>query len=139
MHALGMRQEDDYLLPSPAAVRAGRRPPGATDHMEWITHLRRTLVRIGFEPDQAATISGHTAKRTMLTLMNSSGLVRTDQDQQAAGYHRAKGPGSVSRKYTFSEKAGPVRTIDALAGHKGGAKVFDTFFVLYALVLSYVH
>ena len=116
MITLGMSPTDDYLLPSPAAVRAGRRPPGATDHSEWITLLRRTLVRIGFEPDQAASICGHTAKRTMLTWLNSSGLVRTDQDQQAAGYHRAKGPGSVSRRYTLNEQAGPIRTIEAVCG-----------------------
>ena len=114
MITIGMRPTDDYLLPSPAAVRAGRRPPGATDHLEWINLVRNTLKRIGFEPHQAATICGHTAKRTMLTWLNASGMVRSDQDQQAAGYHRAKGPGSVSRKYTLHEQAGPVRTIDAL-------------------------
>jgi hypothetical protein len=111
---MGMRKEDNYLLPSPPAVRAGRRPPGATDHLEWITLLRRTLTKIGFEPQQAATICGHTAKRTMLTWLNASGMVKSDQDQQAAGYHRSKGAGSVSRKYTLSEQAGPVRAIDAV-------------------------
>ena len=43
---MGMREEDNYLLPSPPAVRAGRRPPGATDHLEWATLLRRTLTKM---------------------------------------------------------------------------------------------
>lgn len=112
MHTLGMNVEDEYLLPSPPAVRAGRRPPGAAQPLEWINLLRRTLVKIGFEPNQAATVCGHTAKRIMLTWMNASGYVRLDQGQQAAGYHRARGPGSVSRRYTFQEQSGPVRIID---------------------------
>ena len=114
MHEVGMRGEDEYLLPSPPAVRAGRRPPGAADHLEWINLLRRTLVKIGFAPEQAATVSGHTAKRTMLTWLNASGYIKSDQEQQAAGYHRAKGPGSVSRKYTFHEQSGPVRAIEEM-------------------------
>ena len=114
LQEIGMRPTDDYLLPSPQAVRAGRRPPGATDHLDWINLLRRTLVRIGFAPQQAATVCGHTAKRTMLTWLNASSLVRSDQDQQVLGYHRSKGPGTVARRYTLHEQAGPVRTIDSL-------------------------
>ena len=39
MHDLGMNMEDEYLLPSPPAVRAGRRPPGAAQPLEWINLL----------------------------------------------------------------------------------------------------
>ena len=38
-----MRPTDGYLIPSPAAVRAQRRPPGAAEHTEWVNHLRKTL------------------------------------------------------------------------------------------------
>ena len=37
-----------------------------------------------------------------------------DQDQQAAGYHRSKGPGSVGRKYTLQEQAQTVRIFEAV-------------------------
>ena len=114
MLAVGMKKEHSYLLPSPPAVYAGRTPPGATDHIEWINLLRRTLAKIGFHPKQAATVCGHTAKRTMLTWLNASGRIKKDQHQQAAGYHRAKGPGQVSRKYTLHEQAGPSRAIEMM-------------------------
>ena len=112
MLKVGMRPTDVYLIPYPAVVRAQRRPPGAAEHTEWINHVRRALTAIGCTPEQAATSAGHNAKRTMLTLLNTSGLIKTDQEQQAAGYHRSKGPGTTARRYTLNEMAGPVRCID---------------------------
>ena len=111
MKTLGMDLDHEYLLPSPCAVRAGRVPPGAAEYTEWIPQLRRTLVKAGFTPEQAATVGGHTAKRTMLTWLNASGLVANERDQQVAGYHRSSGPNEVARRYTLHEQAGPARAI----------------------------
>lgn len=114
MHKLGMRGTDGYLVPFPAACRAGRRPPGATEHMEWISHLRRALVKAGFTAEQTATVSGHTAKRTMLILLNSSGLLESQTDQNVAGYHKSQGATGTARRYTLQEMAKPMRAMEQM-------------------------
>ena len=114
MQMLGMRATDECLVPSPAAVTAGRMPPGATEPMERISHLRRTLVQAGFAAEQAATVSGHTAKRTMLTWLNASGLLDSEADQDVAGDHRSQGATGTARRYTLQEMAKPMRAIEQM-------------------------
>ena len=114
MQTLGMRGTDDYLAPSPAACRAGRRPPEATEHMELISHLRRALVKAVFAAEPAATVSGHTAKRTMLTWLTASGLLDTEVDQNVAGYHRSQGSTGTARRYTLHEMAKPMRAMEQM-------------------------
>lgn len=113
---VGVTEEHRYALPSPAGVRLGMKPPGAASDSEWQTALTQALVQAGLTPERSRKITGHSAKRTVLTWIGTSGLFG-DIDREAAGHHRSNGPGKTVRAYNKYELSVPVHLLRKLLGY----------------------
>eukprot|EP00959_Pyramimonas_sp_CCMP1952_P058628 1224211-Pyramimonas_sp.AAC.1 len=88
----------EYAVPSPWAVRARESPPGVATADEWLTQIRYALRAAGLERETAATVTLHTAKRTLLTWAGTSGRLG-GPELAILGHHRSAGVAKLVRAY----------------------------------------
>ena len=111
----------EYAVPSPWAVRAGESPPGVATADEWLTQIRYALRVAGLERGAAATVTLHTAKRTLLTWAGTSGCFK-EAELAILGHHRSAGVTKLVRAYNTSELSVPVQKLAQLLDNIAGGK-----------------